>query len=331
MPRPSPTRLISILIVLILLAFFASLSLGASQLSWPALLRGDALAETIFWQLRLPRSLLAIAVGCMLAMSGCAMQGLFRNALADPSLIGVNAGASLGASLSIFFSASLSTLGLIGSTAIGACLGASIAIFAIYRIAKHDNYINVTTMLLAGMALSALAAGLNQLLQFFSSDQVLRQMSLWHMGKLSGANWLSANIAIAVAIFSSVIIFTQANVLNAFLLGESEARHLGFNVERKKNLLIIIVAIACGTSLALCGSIIFIGLIVPHLCRLLVGPGHRLLLPVSAIIGALLMLTADTLARLAMQPSELPVGLLIAFIGAPFFLLLLRRQPSYGY
>ncbi|WP_096085166.1 FecCD family ABC transporter permease [Agaribacterium haliotis] len=335
MGRVATTKLTITLLLLGAILLLASLSLGSSSFELSLLFSSEQ-QQNIVLQLRLPRTLVAIGVGCLLATSGCAMQGLFRNALADPSIIGVGAGASLGASLFIFFSAQLAPysighIGSLGGSALGASFGGALAVLAVYHIAKHRSYVSVSTMLLAGMALSALAAGINQLLQFFSTDQILRQMSLWHMGSLSGSDWLRAVSAISLAALCFVLLYRQARVLNIFLLGESEARHLGIKVEQSKHLLIVVVAVATGSALALAGSIVFIGLIIPHLCRLLVGPDHRILLPVSAVCGALLLLAADIGARLLLAPSELPVGLLIAFIGAPFFLVLLRKRPAYSY
>jgi iron complex transport system permease protein len=276
-------------------------------------------------------------MGAGLGMSGAAMQGLFRNPLADPSLIGVTAGASLGASLVIVLGStlshgSMSLLGYGGLSLIsaGAFTGGLIAVFFVYRLASSGLGTSVATMLLAGIAITALTGALGSLLEFYSDNEMLRRISIWKMGGLDGANyprlWLASIVTIAVL----VALPRYAKALNALLLGESEARHLGIDVDRVKFSLIIWVAIGVGTSVAMVGTIAFVGLVVPHIVRMLIGPNHTYLLPASALAGAILLLLADTLSRVVIAPSELPVGIITAIIGVPFFVSLLRNRHHYG-
>jgi iron complex transport system permease protein len=300
---------------------------------------GNALSQNalIVGQLRLPRVLLAAVMGAGLGMSGAAMQGLFRNPLADPSLIGVTAGASLGASLVIVLGSTLSqgSMSLFGYGGLslisaGAFSGGLIAVFFVYRLASSGLGTSVATMLLAGIAITALTGALGSLLEFYSDNEMLRRISIWKMGGLDGANyprlWLASIVTIAVLL----ALPRYAKALNALLLGESEARHLGIDVDRVKLSLIIWVAIGVGTSVAMVGTIAFVGLVVPHMMRMLIGPNHTYLLPASALAGAILLLLADTLSRVVIAPSELPVGIITAIIGVPFFISLLRNRHHYG-
>lgn len=276
-------------------------------------------------------------MGAGLGMSGAAMQGLFRNPLADPSLIGVTAGASLGAALVIvlgntLLQGSISLFGYGGLSLIsaGAFTGGLIAVFFVYKLASSDHGTSVATMLLAGIAITALTGALGSLLEFYSDNEMLRRISIWKMGGLDGANyprlWLASIVTIAVLL----ALPRYAKALNALLLGESEARHLGIDVDRVKLALIIWVAIGVGTSVAMVGTIAFVGLVVPHMMRMLIGPNHIYLLPASALAGAILLLLADTLSRVVIAPTELPVGIITAIIGVPFFISLLRNRHHYG-
>ncbi len=288
-------------------------------------------AALIVGQLRLPRVLLAALMGAILGMSGAATQGLFRNPLADPSLIGVTAGASLGAALVIVLGGNL----LQGYTAltavsIGAFAGGAVAVLFVYRLATTSSGTSVATMLLAGIAITALAGAVGSLLEFYADNDMLRRISLWKMGGMDGANYPRLLLAGLVATALLLALPRYAGTLNALLLGESEARHLGINVDRAKIALVGWVAVGVGTSVALVGTIAFVGLVVPHIVRMLVGPDHRVLLPASALAGAILLVVADTLARVIIAPTELPVGIITAIIGVPFFISLLRQRHHYG-
>ncbi|NIB39982.1 iron ABC transporter permease [Pseudomaricurvus alkylphenolicus] len=283
----------------------------------------------IIEQIRLPRTLLAAIIGAALAVSGVVMQGLFRNPLADPSLIGVSSGASAGASFVIVLASGwLGSQALLGVSliALGAFLGAMAATLVVYRLAASDTGTSVATMLLAGIAISAMAGALNSFLSFIADNHMLRQISLWQMGSLSGATWTKTGFA-ALAVGAMLILFPRySQALNALLLGESEARHLGVDVDRIKMHIIVLVALTVGVAVALSGTIAFVGLITPHMVRLLIGPDHRHLIPCSALAGAILLILADAFSRYLLAPGELPIGVVTALLGAPFFLSLLRRQ-----
>lgn len=284
--------------------------------------------QSIIMDIRLPRLILALLVGASLAILGAVMQGLFRNPLADPSLIGVSGGASVGASIVIVAAggAMLSPLAGLSMVALGAFIGGAITTLVVYRVATSSLGTSVTTMLLAGIAIGAIAGAFNSLLSYFSDNQMLRQISVWQMGNLGGANWQKVSIMASVSLIIFSLLSSQARSLNALLLGESEARHLGIDVQRIKRQLIFLTALGVGVSVALAGLIGFVGLIVPHMVRLLIGPDHRALLPASALAGASLLLIADSIARVVVLPAELPTGILTALLGAPFFVALLLKQ-----
>ena len=284
--------------------------------------------QSIIMDIRLPRLILALLVGAVLAILGAVMQGLFRNPLADPSLIGVSGGASVGASIVIVAAggAMLSPLAGLSMVALGAFIGGVITTLVVYRVATSSLGTSVTTMLLAGIAIGAIAGAFNSLLSYFSDNQMLRQISVWQMGNLGGANWQKASLMAAVSLIIFSLLPSHAKSLNAFLLGESEARHLGIDVQRIKRQLIFLTALGVGVSVALAGLIGFVGLVIPHMVRLLIGPDHRALLPASALAGASLLLIADSIARVVVLPAELPTGILTALLGAPFFVMLLLKQ-----
>jgi iron complex transport system permease protein len=296
-------------------------------------LGSNAQDALILSAIRLPRLLLGCFVGVSLALCGAAMQGLFRNPLADPSLIGVTSGASAGASCVIVLGGSWLAGGHAAGlpiVALGAAAGGFIAVVIVYRIATSAIGTAVATMLLAGIAISAVAAAVNNLFSYFADNEMLRRISLWQMGSLDGANWERVTIAAGVALVLIVVLPRQSAALNALLLGESEARHLGIDVERLKRYLIVLTALGVGSSVAVAGVIAFVGLVVPHIVRLLIGPDHRYVLPASALAGAILMVLADSLARVVVAPAELPTGILTTLIGAPIFfsLLLHQRLPA---
>lgn len=287
----------------------------------------------ILTAIRLPRLLLAAFVGATLAICGAAMQGLFRNPLADPSLIGVTSGASAGASCVIVMGAQWlgsSVFTGLPLVALGASLGGFLAVIVVYRIATSSAGTAVATMLLAGIAIGALAAAFNNLLSYFADNDMLRRISLWQMGSLDGATWQRVGLAALVGALLFAVLPRQSSALNALLLGESEARHLGIDVEKLKRRLIVLTALGVGCAVAVAGVIAFVGLVIPHVVRLLIGPDHRYLLPASALAGAILLVVADTIARIIVAPAELPTGILTALIGAPIFFSLLIRHRLPG-
>ncbi len=331
------TRVFAILAVLLPAGFLCAVILGAVSLPPAEALRAltglgaSDMVELIILQIRLPRALLAAAVGALLGISGAATQGLFRNPLADPSLIGVTAGAMAGASLAIVLGGS-ALVGYWGLSlvSLGAFIGGVLAVLFVYRLATGSMGTSVPTMLLAGIAISALAGSFNSFLEFIADNEMLRRISLWKMGGLEGADSVRVGVALVVTMVIAIILPRQAVALNALLLGESEARYLGVEVDRVKRRLIAMVAAAVGVSVALAGSIAFVGLVVPHIMRLIGGPDHRSLLLTSALAGAVLLLLADTFARVVIAPTEIPVGMVTALIGAPFFIFLLRRKTTLG-
>ena len=285
--------------------------------------------KTILLDIRLPRICLAILIGAILAISGAVMQGLFRNPLAAPSLIGVSSGASVGASVVIVLAGawlqSNTALGL-SLVAVGAFIGSFLVTVLVYRLSTSALGTSVTTMLLAGIAVSALAGAVSGLLSYYADNEMLRQISIWQMGNLSTANWQRVLVLSVVAILVLSLFPRESKSLNALLLGESEARHLGIDVQQVKRKLILLTTLGIGTAVAIGGMIGFVGLIVPHIVRLLIGPDHRWLLPVSALAGGVLLLLADTIARIIIAPTELPTGILTAILGAPFFIMLLVQK-----
>ncbi|WP_067515417.1 FecCD family ABC transporter permease [Endozoicomonas ascidiicola] len=280
--------------------------------------------------IRLPRTLLGVIVGGALAVAGASMQGLFRNPLADPSIIGVSSGAALGAGVAIVLGGMLfaDAPSLIQSYSISVLAfgGGVLTTWLVYKMGSGSNGTSVATMLLAGVAINALAGAGMGMLNYIADDTMLRNLTFWQMGSLGGATWELVMICATFLIPVMLILIRYGQVLNALLLGESEARHLGINVQKIKLTLIFLTALAVGVSVSVSGIIGFVGLVVPHLIRLAVGPDHRILLPASAMLGGILLLGADMVARTVVAPAELPIGIVTALMGAPFFLSLLWQQ-----
>ena len=325
--------------LLLMISFFMALSFGTISIPIDQVLQSlftdssSSQNNLVIDQVRLPRAVLALLVGALLGICGVATQGLFRNPLADPSLIGVTAGASVGSAVVIFFSHELlSFSGFSGSglVSIGAFIGGSIAVILVYKLATSRNGTSVATMLLAGIAITAIAGGITSLTEFFADNEALRRISLWRMGGLDGANTQRLTIGLISLGLIMCLLPRYSTALNALLLGESEARHLGIAVQKTKVRIVLLVAMGVAVSVSLAGSIAFVGLVIPHIIRLLIGPDHRWLLPMSALGGAILLLLADTVARTVFAPIELPVGLVTALLGAPFFISLLRQRHDYG-
>jgi len=335
------------LVALLVVATGASLALGAVDMTLGQVLAilGDQLGIALPWAyetrqelvlmaIRLPRVLLALGVGGGLAVSGAVMQGLFRNPLADPSLIGVSSGAALMAVITIVLGATVfgawsSVLGAFLLPA-AAFAGGVIATVIVYRLATRASRTSVTTMLLAGIAINALAGAGTGLMIFIADDDQLRDLTFWTLGSLGGATWTQLAVVGPVLLGGMLAAPLLARPLNAMLLGEGEAKHLGIRTERVKQLVIALAALVVGAAVAVSGIIGFIGLVVPHLLRLAVGPDHRVLVPGSALLGGALLLGADLMARTIVAPAELPIGIVTALLGAPFFLWLLLRDRQRG-
>lgn len=287
--------------------------------------------QSVLLDIRLPRVLLALAIGASLSQGGVVLQALFRNPLAEQSLLGISGGAALAAAMWLamlpLFAPTMQELGAFGLP-LAALLGALLAAAATVSLSRHAGTTGIATLLLAGISINALAGAGIALLQTLSSDAALRDLTVWFYGSLGRASWQQLAIGLPVLLTVSLWLPREARALDALLLGEAEAAHLGVSVEALKRRLLLLVALAAAVAVALAGIIGFVGLIVPHLLRRVIGPGHRLLLPASALFGAALLTLADTTARTVFAPLELPVGVLTALLGVPLFLMLLRQQPQ---
>jgi len=313
--------------VLVATSLFAAAT-GAVSLPISDLVLGNLTDQqtAILLSIRLPRVALAMVVGAALAVSGAAMQGLFRNPLADPGLIGISTSAALAVAITIVLAGPIGGMLGLYSLSIAAFVGALFSCFVIFRLAKLSGRFSVTYMLLTGIAVNALCAAGIGYLTFLSTDEQIRTLTFWTLGSLGGALW-PAVIVIGTIVFPAVLLLIRhARELNLLLLGENEAAYLGVDEERLKRRVIVCAALAVGASISVSGIIGFIGLVVPHLIRLSLGPDHRLLMPACGLLGAALLLVADTVARTVVAPAEMPVGILTSLIGGPFFLWLLVRQ-----
>lgn len=287
--------------------------------------------EAILSVLRLPRIVLAAAVGATLSVAGAALQAVFRNPLADPGLVGVSSGAALAAAAMMVLGVSgigLSATGwslasLLPLAAFAGAMGATLLILA---LARRNGQYSVTAMLLAGIAINALAGAGIGLFSYLGDDMALRQLTFWTMGGFGGASWTQAGPALVLMAVSMVALSLRARRFDLYVLGERDAFLLGLDPHRFAVVTVLLVAVGVGAAVAVSGLIGFVGLVVPHMIRMLLGPGHRRLLPVAGLSGALLLVLADTVARTVAAPAEVPVGLLLGLIGAPFFLGLLRSQ-----
>ena len=315
-----------LLAILLILATGLSLAVGSVTLSVEELFqvmtsKGDSRLVTIVLDIRLPRSLLAVLVGAGIATAGAAIQGLFRNPLADPALIGVSAGAALFAALFIVVGGSqdIALLGMTGS----AFVGGLVVTWIVLLVGQRGG--GLSTMLLAGIAVNAIALAGVGLLSYLSSDLQLRSISAWALGSLNGANWMAVTTALAIPLFI-VLLYRESVNLNVVTLGDEEAAHLGVSHESLRVRIVVLSALMVGIGVALTGVIAFLGLVVPHLIRMTLDSSHQIVLPGSALLGGLLLLVADTLARTVFAPAELPVGILTALVGGPFFVFLILRE-----
>lgn len=326
------------LLILLLAASLFSLMYGASGISFWAVLSDlisgrelELRERVVLFDIRMPRMMMGILVGASLAVSGAVMQGLFRNPLADPGIVGISAGAGLGAISAIVLGAYLpaSLAMLLGNYTVpfAAFIGGWAATMLLYRVSTHHGRTSVATMLLAGIALGALASALSGIMIYMANDAQLRDLTFWGMGSLAGATWTKVFAAAPIIILALGVAPFLARGLNGLALGEATAHHIGINVQVVKNTAILSVAAATGAAVAVSGGIGFIGIVVPHLLRLAVGPDHKYLLPNAALLGASLLLGADVISRTIIAPAELPIGIVTAVLGAPVFLwILLRRR-----
>ncbi|BDD03051.1 FecCD family ABC transporter permease [Aureibacter tunicatorum] len=334
------------LVVALVIVFFLSLTVGAVPIGaldafWIILEKlglgtdfGDYAhqQEVVLMYIRLPRIVLGVIVGGALAITGAAMQGLFRNPLVEPGLVGVSSGAALFAVVTIVFSSVFGDeiASFLGAymLPVASFIGGLLVTILAYRLSQRSGKTDIAVLILCGVAINALAGSLIGLAIFYADDEALRSFTFWSMGDLSGADWKSIGFVFLLVIVPCVVILRHSSELNAIALGEMEAYHLGINVEKIKRILVVCSAMAVGSCVALTGMIGFIGLVVPHIIRLALGADHRLVLPASILGGAVLLPVADMLARTIVYPAELPLGIVTSLVGAPFFMYLLVKTKK---
>lgn len=286
----------------------------------------------VLLELRLPRIIMSILIGSALAVSGTCLQGMFKNPLASPDLIGITSGAVLFAALTIVLGGAIKAyipeILHYSLLSVMAFLGAIITMVFVYRMSTTSGKTNVVIMLLSGVAITALAGATTGFLTYLSTDEELRNLTFWTLGSLGGATWTKNIILAFVIFFSYLFLLNKGKALNAMMLGERDAQHLGIPVEKIKKRIIILTALMVGTSVAFAGTIGFVGLIVPYILRLLFKSNYHIILPLSAVFGSILLLCADTVSRTLVAPSEIPVGILTAFMGAPIFIAILIRNKK---
>ena len=325
----------AVLVAGVIALLVANLSIGAFDITPGTIIdvllfklglaaRGDfTLAEeSVISVIRLPRTLMAAAVGAGLGIAGAALQGLFRNPLAEPSLIGVSSGAAFAAALVL-------VLGISGAFALplGAFVGGLLVSVLIYAFARRGGgRTQMATMLMTGIAINAALGSAISFLVFLADDAALRDIAFWLLGSLSGSVWRLVVVCAPLILFAALVLTRYGGALNLLSLGDAEARHMGVRVERAQFVIVAAAALATGAGVAVAGIVGFVGLAAPHIVRLVVGPDHRRLLPASALAGAMLVLGADLLARTVVEPSEMPVGVVTAVFGTPIFLLLIDRS-----
>ncbi len=318
----------SLLALLVLVVGIASLGVGSASIGFTDVLdvitgsSDGSFAHTIVWDIRLPRTLLAMLVGAGIAASGAAIQGLFRNPLADPALIGVSSGAALFAAAFLVFGARFSSLPGLTTSAFA---GGLLTTWLVLEVGRRGG--TISAMLLAGVAVNALAISGIGLLSYLSTDIQLRSVAFWALGSLNGADWTGVLMAGLIP-FIVAMLFRERHNLNAITLGDREATYLGVSVSALRIRIVVLTALAVSIGVALTGVIAFIGLVVPHLVRLALGSTHQVVIPGSALLGALLLLIADTMSRTLFSPAELPVGILTSRIGGPFFILMIVKQKG---
>ncbi|WP_312992637.1 FecCD family ABC transporter permease [Chryseobacterium flavum] len=283
----------------------------------------------VIWDVRAARIVMAILIGGMLSVSGTSLQGLFKNPLATGDLIGLTSGATLLAAIAIVlgghFKAYLPEAVQFSLVGIAAFIGSFLSMMLVYRISTSGGKTNVVMMLLTGVAITAIGFSITGFLIYISKDEQLRDLTFWNLGSLAAATWTKNIILAVVMIIAYIILLPKGKALNAMMLGEKDAQHLGINVERLKKQIIITVALMVGTCVAFSGTIGFVGLIVPYILRLLFKSDNTFILPLSAMCGSILLLTADTFSRSIVAPSELPIGILTALMGGPIFIAILVK------
>jgi len=337
-----------LLLVILILVFLISSGYGAMKISpmqvvsillnkagLPFITEFQQSQANVLWSIRLPRVILGILIGAGLAVSGASLQGLFRNPLADPTLIGISSGASLCAVLMIVIVSSSNLLESVTSVTgyytmnLFTFLGAGVSAVIVYILSKNGGKTSVTTMLLSGIAVNALCSALTGLIIFYSTDAELRNVTFWMLGSLGGASWNTILGIFPFILIPVMLIPRLSKSLNAFALGESEALHLGVPVNQLKLRVLALTTMAVGASVAVAGIIGFVGLIIPHLLRLVAGPDNRFVLTASSLLGAVLLTGSDLISRTIIAPAELPIGIITAILGTPVFMwILVKHKPQ---
>ncbi|QGX62925.1 FecCD family ABC transporter permease [Alteromonas mediterranea] len=328
-----------ILLLLLLICAYVGLTRGSLPIDIEQQLRyfisgantvENTSANTTHWyvlsEIRLPRVIMTMLIGALLAVSGCAMQGLVRNPLADPGLIGIAGGAAAAAALSMTIVPPLLPALESVWVAMWAFGGALLSVWTVLRFSNGPQGVSVAALILAGVAINALTGTVIGAISYVASDDTLRQISYWTMGSLAGASWTLCGLVALASFIAITGLMKSRNALNLMALGEKEAAYMGLNVTRYKQRVLWLVAFSVALATALCGIIGFVGLVVPHMCRAIFGVNHQVLIPASALTGALLLIIADTLARTLFVPMEIPIGIVTSAVGAPFFLYLLWQQ-----
>lgn len=321
--------------VVLIIAFVTALYLGAYDfnqsiyeiISTYLKTKTHTADSFVLIELRIPRILMAILTGSALAISGTSLQGLFKNPLASPDLIGITSGAVLFAALTIVFGSTIMHLlppfFRYTLLSIMAFLGALLTMLFVYKMATSNGKTHILILLLSGVAISALTGAVTGFLTYISTEEELRNITFWSLGSLAGANWWKVSLVFIIVLIGSIILLRKGKILNALMLGEKEAAHLGFDIEKNKRQIIVITSLMVGSVVAFNGTIGFIGLVIPYILRFVFNSNYTILLPLSMILGAVVLLIADTISRIIVIPAELPIGILTAIMGAPVFISIL--------
>ncbi|TGL33414.1 FecCD family ABC transporter permease [Leptospira perdikensis] len=317
---------ITFCILFTIFSAFASSLFGAMSIHWGDLFLSDSMESRVFFELRIPRILLGLMVGGSLAWSGALAQGLFRNPIVDPGLIGITAGCSLFASIAIVLGSSIPFLHSIWSVVLFSFVGGISSSFIIFFFAKSKGRTDVFSMLLSGIAVNAICFSAIGILSYIANEAQLRNLSLWNMGSLGGASWNLLKSFSCFFVLPLLVSPLIAKQLNVFILGEREATHLGISTELLKTSIILLIGVSVGACVSIVGNIGFVGLAVPHIVRLAIGQDYRYLLITTYILGGGLLCFADAICRVIIAPSEIPVGIATALLGSPFFLSLIRKR-----
>jgi iron complex transport system permease protein len=332
--------LLSILLLIILATVSLFVGVYAFETDVFSILKSFFISSTevseadqyILFDLRLPRIVMGILIGSMLSVSGTCMQGMFKNPLATPDLIGITSGATLFAAMSIVLGGVLKTF--IPESlhfymlSLMAFVGSLLTMLIVYKIATVNRKTNVVMMLLTGVAITAIGFAFTGFLIYISKEEQLRDLTFWNLGSLAGATWMKNGLLCGVLLISYFFLLGKGKSLNALMLGENDAKHLGVPVEKIKKQIVVFTALMVGITVAFAGTIGFVGLVIPYILRLIFKSNYQLILPLSAVFGGILLVVADTISRTIVAPSEIPIGILTAMLGAPVFILILIKNKK---